>query len=350
MKNTGIVYDSAEKTPVILPELADLLPPLEDEQLSLLEEDIRENGCYSPIVVNEELAIVDGHNRFALCEKLGVPYRMAVFHFEDTLDAMRWALDTQKGRRNLDIWDLGRIALKLKPELEARGKANMSAGGGDQKSREARQRVENPAMEQRAGAEDETESGWTKWSNPILEQVDTRQQLADAVGVGRSTMNRIIHIDEHAPQAVKDALDKKEISVSQGYNITRQLQEVPEEERERTAEIAIADEKMRKKLRKSDEETDRRFKIAGQFGKAFEKSFEVNPTEENIGYWVDCSRMRTREIKLAIDEARELSQMYASIERTLRKLYPEASEALDEEDRSIREEAKAAETESGGDE
>ena len=203
MKNTGIVYDSGEKTPVVLPELADLLPPLTDGQLSLLEEDIRENGCYSPIVVNEELAIVDGHNRFALCEKLGVPYRMAVFHFEDTLDAMRWALDTQKGRRNLDIWDLGRIALKLKPELEARGKANMSAGGGDQKSREARQRVENPAMEQRAGAEDETESGWTKWSNPILEQVDTRQQLADAVGVGRSTMNRIIHIDEHAPQAVK---------------------------------------------------------------------------------------------------------------------------------------------------
>ena len=106
MENTGIVYGSGEKTPVVLPELADLLPPLTDGQLSLLEEDIRKNGCYSPIVVNEELAIVDGHNRFALCEKLGVPYRMAVFRFEDTLEAMRWALDTQKGRRNLDAWRL----------------------------------------------------------------------------------------------------------------------------------------------------------------------------------------------------------------------------------------------------
>ena len=182
------------------------------------------------------------------------------------------------------------------------------------------------------------------------EAVNTRQELAAAVGIGARTMGKALKIDEQAPQAVKDALDNKEITVNQGYHITRQLQEVPEEERERAAEIAIADEKMRKKLRKSDEETDRRFKIAGQFGKAFEKSFEVNPTEENIGYWVDCSRMRTREIKLAIDEARELSQMYASIERTLRKLYPEASEALDEEDRSVREEAKAAETESGGDE
>ena len=41
MKNTGIVYDSAEKTPVVLPEIADLLPPLTDKALSLLEEDIR---------------------------------------------------------------------------------------------------------------------------------------------------------------------------------------------------------------------------------------------------------------------------------------------------------------------
>ena len=340
MKNTGIVYDSGEKTPVVLPELADLLPPLTDEQLSLLEEDIRKNGCYSPIVVNEELAIVDGHNRFALCDKLGVPYQMAVFHFDDTLEAMRWALDTQKGRRNLDAWKLAKIALRLKPEVEAKAKANMSAGGGDQKSKES-SRYEN--------GDSGSGSGLTMLSNPIS-AVNTRKELADAVGIGEVTMGKAMKIDEQAPQAVKDALDNKEITINQGYNITRQLQDVPEEERERTAEIAIADEKMRKKLRKSDEETDRRFKIAGQFGKAFEKSFEVNPTEENIGYWVDCSRMRTREIKLAIDEARELSQMYASIERTLRKLYPEASEALDEEDRSIREEAKAAETESGGDE
>ena len=328
MKNTGIVYDSGEKTPVVLPELADLLPPLTDEQLSLLEEDIRENGCYSPIVVNEELAIVDGHNRFTLCEKLGVPYQMAVFHFEDTLEAMRWALDTQKGRRNLDAWKLAKIALKLKPEVEARARARQREYYGNQ-----------------------YESGLpTMLSEVQTHNMETRKELADAVGIGQVTMGKALKIDEQAPQAVKDALDNKEITINQGYNITRQLQEVPEEEREWTAEIAIADEKMRKKLRKSDEETDRRFKIAGQFGKAFEKSFEVNPTEENIGYWVDCSRMRTREIKLAIDEARELSQMYASIERILRKLYPEASEALDEEDRNIREEAKAAGTESGGDE
>jgi hypothetical protein len=36
---------------------------------------------------------------------------MAVFAFEDDLEAQRWALDTQKARRNLSAWELGQIAL-----------------------------------------------------------------------------------------------------------------------------------------------------------------------------------------------------------------------------------------------
>ena len=28
MKNTGIIYSSTERTPVVLPEMAELLPPL----------------------------------------------------------------------------------------------------------------------------------------------------------------------------------------------------------------------------------------------------------------------------------------------------------------------------------
>ena len=51
--------------------------------------------------------IVDGHNRQALCEKHGLPYTMAVFSFEDLLEAKQWALDTQKGRRNLEKWGAG---------------------------------------------------------------------------------------------------------------------------------------------------------------------------------------------------------------------------------------------------
>ena len=131
MKNTGLEYASTERAPTVLAEMAELLPPLSGEQLAALEQDLLRNGCYSPIIVNEDLIIVDGHNRQSLCEKHGIPYKMAVFSFEDLLEAKQWALDTQKGRRNLDKWELGKIALKLKPEVEARAKANQSAAGGN---------------------------------------------------------------------------------------------------------------------------------------------------------------------------------------------------------------------------
>ena len=125
MKNTGITYTSAERSPVILPEMAELLPPLSAEQLDALEADLIKNGCYAPIIVNEDMVISDGHNRQALCGK------------NDLLEAKQWALDTQKGRRNLEKWELGKIALKLKPEIEAKAKANMAAGGQNFRPSEA---------------------------------------------------------------------------------------------------------------------------------------------------------------------------------------------------------------------
>ena len=291
MRNTGILYSSTERKPVVLPELAELLPPLSGEQLVALETDLLRNGCYSPIIVNEDLAIVDGHNRQRLCEEHSLPYQMAVFAFEDLLEAKQWALDTQKGRRNLDKWELGKIALKLKPEIEAKAKANMSAGGGDQKSEDAK-------------------SGSAILPSPIS-AVDTRKELADSVGLGERTMGKVMQIDEHAPAAVKEALDKKELSINQGYNLTRQLQEVPEEQREQAAAVEI--EKAKKEIRQKDTEIDQRSRIAGLFCKAFEKAVLLEPTEENVRAWVECTRMNREELTDTVKEARELAETFSSI-------------------------------------
>jgi hypothetical protein len=302
MKNTGVTYSSAERTPTVLREMAELLPPLTEEQLAMLEADLLKNGCYSPIIVNEDLLIIDGHNRQSLCEKHGIPYQMAVFSFEDMLEAKQWALDTQKGRRNLDKWELGKIALKLKPDLEARAKENMSAGGGDQKSEDAK-------------------SGSAILPNPIS-PVDTRKDLANAVGLGERTMGKVMQIDEHAPAAVKEALDNKELSINQGYNITKQVQELPEEQRAEAAAQAVELEKAKKEIRQSDAESDRRHKIAGQFCKAFEKAVLLTPTEENVRIWTECTRMTTEEIEDSVKEARELSEVFSTIGDILEQMLP----------------------------
>ena len=300
MRNTGTIYSSTERTPTVLPEMAELLPPLTGEQLAALEADILKNGCYSPVIVNEDMVIVDGHNRQRLCEQHGLPYQMAVFSFEDMLEAKQWALDTQKGRRNLDKWELGKIALRLKPDIEARAKANQSAAGGD-KSEQGALFVN---------------------SQKALSPVNTTQELADAVGIGHQTMSRVMQIDEHAPPAVKDALDSGDLSINQGYNITRQVQELPEEQRNEAAAQAVELEKAKKEIQQADAESNRRHKIAGLFCKAFERAVLLTPTEENVRIWTQCTRMTPEEIEDNIKEARELAEVFAAIAGILETLLP----------------------------
>ena len=297
MKTTGIVYRSTERTPTVLPELAGLLPPLSGEQLAALEADLLQNGCYSPVIVNEELVIVDGHNRQSLCEKHGIPYNMAVFAFADLLEAKRWALDTQKGRRNLDKWELGKIALKLKPDIEARARANQAAAGGDKSDKGALSATLPKA----------------------LPPVDTRKELADTVGLGERTMGKVMQIDEHAPAAVREALDKKELSIHQGYQITRQVEELPEEQREQAALEAVELAKAKKEIQQADAELSRRSKIAGTFCKAYEKAVLVTPTEENVRIWGECTRMTPEEMEDTIRESEELAEMFAEVARIIRE-------------------------------
>ena len=279
MRNTGKLYDSAECTPKVLSELANLLPPLTAEQLAALEADLLQNGCYAPIVVNEEMVVVDGHNRLRLCEEHDIPYKLVVFAFDDLLEAKRWAVENQKGRRNLDKWELGKIALKLRPEVEAKAK-------------------ENQGMR-------------SDLSATLPKSVDTRRELADTVGLGERTMGKIMQIDEHAPPAVKDALDNHELSVNQGYNLTKQLQGLPPDQRDAAAAQAIAEAK--REIRALDAEADRRGKVAALFCKAFERAVLLTPTEENVRLWVEGTRMRPDEIADSAKEARELAAVFSTI-------------------------------------
>ena len=300
MHNTGTIYSSTERIPTVLPEMAELLPPLTGEQLAALETDILKNGCYSPVIVNEDMVVIDGHNRQRLCEQHGLPYQMAVFSFEDMLEAKQWALDTQKGRRNLDKWELGKIALRLKPDIEARAKANQSAAGGDKSDQGALLTTLSEA----------------------LPPVNTRKELADTVGIGEVTMGKVMQIDEHAPTAVKEALDSGDLSINQGYNITRQVQDLPEEQREEAAAQAVELLKAKKEVQAIDAEADRRGKIASLFCKAFERAVLLTPTEENVHIWVENTRMRPDEIEDSVKEARELAEVFTAVADILETMLP----------------------------
>ncbi len=281
MQNTKTEYSNSERTPVVLLEMEQLLPPLSGEQFSALESDILENGCYAPIIVNEDMVIIDGHNRFRVCEKHGLPYQMLAFSFTDLLEAKQWALDTQKGRRNLDKWELGKIALKLKPQNEARAKANQ-------------------------GARTDLSVNSPKSCSPT----DTRKEMARAVGIGEQAMGRIAQLAENAPQSLKDALENKEVSINRGWRILKAVQQFPPEEQESVAAEMLS---AVREIDQLDAEADRHHKIAGLFCKVYEKAVLLTPTEENVRIWTECTRMTKEDIEDSVQDSYELAQTFQTI-------------------------------------
>ncbi len=87
------------------PEFKRLIPPLKPEEYAQLEENILAEGCRDPLVLWKrgecDFALLDGHNRKAICEEHGVPCEYLEMEFPDRDAAMDWMDKNQIGRRNL---------------------------------------------------------------------------------------------------------------------------------------------------------------------------------------------------------------------------------------------------------
>ena len=166
----------------------------------------------------------------------------------------------------------------------------MSAGGGDRKS-------------------DVAKSGLVNSPNPIS-AVDTRKEMAQAVGIGEQAMGRIAQLAENAPQSLKNALENKEVSVNRGWRILKAVQQFPPEEQESVAAEMLS---AVREIDQLDAEADHRHKIAGLFCKVYEKAVLLTPTEENVRIWTECTRMTKEDIEDSVQDSYELAQTFQTI-------------------------------------
>jgi N6-adenosine-specific RNA methylase IME4 len=86
-------------------EFASLIPPLSSEERQQLEENIVEHGgARDPLVVwasKGTLTLLDGHNRYEICTRLGLPFDVHELRFKARDEAEDWIDRNQLGRRNL---------------------------------------------------------------------------------------------------------------------------------------------------------------------------------------------------------------------------------------------------------
>ena len=87
---------------IIDPEFRDKIPPLTEDEFSLLEENILSDGAvFSPLIVWDG-TILDGHNRYEIIQKHPeLTYAVHKMSFDNRYEALSWICKHQLGRRNL---------------------------------------------------------------------------------------------------------------------------------------------------------------------------------------------------------------------------------------------------------
>ena len=84
------------------PEFKKLIPPLTKEERSQLEENILAEGCRDPLTIwKGQNILLDGHNRYEICDKYGIEFYTIEIELSDREEAKIWILKNQLGRRNL---------------------------------------------------------------------------------------------------------------------------------------------------------------------------------------------------------------------------------------------------------
>lgn len=104
----------AKQKLIVDQELADWLPSISPEEIQDLRHNLERDGCRDPIVRWKETGkIIDGHNRYDLCQEMGIEYAVVDRSFPDVAAVKRWMFDNQAGRRNWTESQRGLAAAKL---------------------------------------------------------------------------------------------------------------------------------------------------------------------------------------------------------------------------------------------
>ncbi len=101
-------------TIVVNEELQAYIDPLTPEEEEALERSILAEGCRDALVLWGDV-LVDGHNRYRICQKHGLPFQVVQNpRFRSIEDVHLWMIDQHLGRRSVSDFQRGVLALRKK--------------------------------------------------------------------------------------------------------------------------------------------------------------------------------------------------------------------------------------------
>lgn len=198
-------YDDHDKARGVQidPEFKALIPALSADEYAALEASILAEGCRDALVIWRS-TIVDGHNRFEICQRHGIPFDTIERDFDTREDVIVWMIRNQLARRNVEKFVRAELVLRMTTVIDAikaKAKANQTAV--------LKQGDSSPVLPNLAKRED---------------AVNTRAELAKLADVSNGTLSKVQTVIAQAPEEVKAKARAGEISIHRAEELTKALQ------------------------------------------------------------------------------------------------------------------------------
>jgi transcriptional regulator with XRE-family HTH domain len=175
-------------------ELRSFIDPLTPVEYAALERSLLADGCRDALVLWRDV-LIDGHNRYDICTKHGIPFRTVNNDKFDSLeDVMLWVIDNNLARRSVSDFQRGMLALRKKEIVAARAAQRAAEAPPEQAAQEP--------------ADDAADPPWS-----------TREDVAKAARVSANTLSQIERIRKTAAPELVDAVRSGTISVSAAASV-----------------------------------------------------------------------------------------------------------------------------------
>jgi len=177
---------------------------MSEEEFAQLKASIKTEGQHYPIIVNEDLEVLDGHHRFRACTELEIEPDFEVRKFDDKLLEKKFVIEANLRRRHLNNFQLVELAVPLLEIEKALAKQRQSKGG------------KNGRDLQLGLASDDTEPNEPQISAKATEVV------AKKAGLSTRTFERGKKILDNATEDDKQRLREGKVSISKVYQEIRE--------------------------------------------------------------------------------------------------------------------------------
>jgi hypothetical protein len=175
--------------------LRSYIEPLTESEFTALERSILVEGCRDALVLWEDV-LVDGHNRYQICQQHGIPFKVTEnTSFRSLDDVKLWMIDNNLGRRSISDYQRGVLALRKKEIVAAR----------------AVELAAQAAAEDAAIAPPEGEAAKSK---PAAMPLTSREDIARAARLSSATIGQIEKIQKTATPELVEAVRSGTISIN----------------------------------------------------------------------------------------------------------------------------------------